>query len=224
VQLSADCMILQHPRSSIEEKADILRQAAAAGSTALATVDIVTDGAFTGALQAVAVMLAEPGPFLAYTHGDPCPENCCASGTTLRLIDFEFGGFRHAPLDGVGWQMAFPTSPNSQRLPSWLVDRREMVYRRALMVGCPEAADEASFQEAVLPGSVEGSLLGPEPLRGSPLPPSCTVRSLTLPCGSPMKSSGAGLRRPMEYRCVPPSYKTERATARAPSVVQPWRR
>ncbi len=140
------------PRPSTEEKAQFLRQAATDGPAALATVGITVDEVFVNALQAVAISLAEPGPFLAYTHGDPCPENCCDDTMTLRLIDFEFGGFRNALLDGVVWHMAFPTSPTSRRLPSRLVDRLEGIYRGALATGCPEAADDERFRQAVLDG------------------------------------------------------------------------
>ncbi|MGI8916737.1 MAG: hypothetical protein ACR2JY_23685 [Chloroflexota bacterium] len=140
------------PRPPTEEKVQFLHQAITDGPAALATVGITVDQRFVKALQAVAASLAEPGPFLAYTHGDPCPENCYDDGSTLRLIDFEFGGFRHALLDGVNWHMAFPTSPNSQQLSAALADRLETAYRQALLMGCPEAGDEAHFRRAVLDG------------------------------------------------------------------------
>lgn len=140
------------PRPSTEEKVQYLRQAVTDGPAALATVGITVDARFVIALQAVAASLAEPDPFLAYTHGDACPENCCDDGTGLRLIDFEFGGFRHALLDGADWHMAFPTSPHPQRLPLALADRLEAVYRQSLVRGCPEAGDEARFRRAVLDG------------------------------------------------------------------------
>jgi hypothetical protein len=43
-------------------------------------------------LRAVTKNLAEPGPFLAYLHRDPCPDNCLINDDGLKLIDFEFGG------------------------------------------------------------------------------------------------------------------------------------
>src|SRR5262249_19669304 len=41
-------------------------------------------------LRVVAGHLAEPGPFLAYLHHDPCPDNCLIADDGLKLIDFEF--------------------------------------------------------------------------------------------------------------------------------------
>ncbi|MYE91422.1 hypothetical protein F4X33_20775, partial [Candidatus Poribacteria bacterium] len=46
-------------------------------------------------MKKVAAFIAAPGPFLAYTHGDPIQMNALAVGTERKLIDFDFGEFRH---------------------------------------------------------------------------------------------------------------------------------
>jgi hypothetical protein len=101
-------------------------------------------------LAVVVAFWSAPGPFLAYTHSDPCPDNCLLVDTTLRLIDWEFGGFRHALVDGISARMAFPTCWCANRLPEAVLQRMEHVYRTALATGCPEAGDDTLFQRAVV--------------------------------------------------------------------------
>ena len=77
----------------------------------------------------VAQVMADPGPFLAYTHGDACPDNSVLAGDRLRLFDYEFGNFRHALLDGVyGW-IRFPTCWCVRDIPASVVSEMETVYR-----------------------------------------------------------------------------------------------
>lgn len=96
-------------------------------------------------LERVMQALRSPGPLLAYTHGDPCPENCLFSGNVARLVDFENGDYRHALLDAVYARMCFPTCWNAQQLPHQSVIRVERAYQAELVKGCPEVADEQCF-------------------------------------------------------------------------------
>ena len=93
---------------------------------------------------------ASPGPFSAFTHDDPCPDNCFRDGDRYRFIDFEFGGFRHALLDGVYWHTQFPTCWCANRVPLALVAKLEQVYREELARGCPAALDDHAFDRAVV--------------------------------------------------------------------------
>jgi hypothetical protein len=104
----------------------------------------------TTELEALRVSLSGPGPFHAYTHGDPCPDNCLLSQGTIKLIDYEVGAFRHALLDGVYGRMHFPTCWCVNRLPAPLPLRMEAVYRTELVQGCPEAAEAGRFYQAVV--------------------------------------------------------------------------
>jgi hypothetical protein len=101
-------------------------------------------------LAALIETIKAPGPFLAYTHGDPCPGNDLRVGTQLRLLDFEFGDFRHALTDGVYGRMLFPTCWCSNRVPQSVVMQMESAYRAMLMQACPAARDDALFSEAVV--------------------------------------------------------------------------
>jgi hypothetical protein len=94
--------------------------------------------------------IKEPGPFLAYTHGDPCPGNDLRVGTQLRLLDFEFGDFRHALTDGVYGRMFFPTCWCSNRVPQSVVVEMETTYRAMLLQGCPAASDDHLFSQALV--------------------------------------------------------------------------
>ena len=105
---------------------------------------------FQQELEAVGGSMAHPGPFLVYVHGDPCPDNVFFTGEQLRLIDFEFGGFGHALLDGIYGRMMFPTCWCANRLPRALVAQMESEYRAELAAGCPEAQDDSVFEIALV--------------------------------------------------------------------------
>ena len=97
-------------------------------------------------LETVIQALYAPGPFLAYTHGDPCPGgNCLVTENVARLIDFENGDYRHALLDIVYARISFPTCWEAMTLPHSLVLRIEQAYRAELVAACPEAMDDQRF-------------------------------------------------------------------------------
>jgi hypothetical protein len=104
---------------------------------------------FSQDIQTVASVMAEPGPLLAYTHADPCPDNCFVAGNRVCLIDFEFGGFRHALLDGVYGRMRFPTSKCVRDIPAAVVETLEAAYREELARGIAAVGDDAFFFRAV---------------------------------------------------------------------------
>lgn len=93
--------------------------------------------------------VARPGLFLAYIHGDPCPDNVFYGGGRLRLIDFEFGCFGHALRDGAHARLQFPTCWCANRLPEAVLSRVEGTYRAELARGCPAARDDRAFESAL---------------------------------------------------------------------------
>jgi Phosphotransferase enzyme family len=101
-------------------------------------------------LRVVNENLVEPGPFAAYLHHDPCPDNCLTTVDGFKLIDFEFGGFGHALMDGIYGLIHFPTCWCVNRLPEHIPPKMEAVYRTELIKGCPEAADDERFYRAVV--------------------------------------------------------------------------
>jgi len=109
-------------------------------------------------VEAAIVELAEPGPFLAFSNGDPGENNFLVSGEDGRIIDFEAAGFRHALLDAAALYVGHPR---------WVIfpdpgrSGLETVYRTALAEGIPEAADERRFGYglscAVLAAAIQAS-------------------------------------------------------------------
>ncbi len=101
-------------------------------------------------LSVVTKNLTEPGPFLAYLHRDPCPDNCLITDEGLKLIDFEFGGYGHALHDGIYGRIHFPTCWCVNRLPDHVPLKMEAAYRSELIKSCPDAADDERFYRAVV--------------------------------------------------------------------------
>lgn len=101
-------------------------------------------------MKTVAAFSAAPGPFLAYTHGDPIPMNALPVGGERKLFDFEFGEFRHALRDGIYGRVCFPTWYHINRVPNDVVEKMEIAYRAELAKGCPEAADDTLFFRSIV--------------------------------------------------------------------------
>lgn len=101
-------------------------------------------------MKTVAAFSAVPGPFQAYTHGDPIPMNALPVGDDRKLFDFEFGEFRHALRDGIYGRVCFPTWYHINRVPSDVVKKMEIAYRAELAKGCPEAANDTLFFRSVV--------------------------------------------------------------------------
>jgi len=94
--------------------------------------------------------VVNPGPFLVYIHGDPCPDNVFDHDPDLRLIDFEFGYFGHALIDASYARMLFPTCWCANRLPQSIVEKMESRYRTEFVKGCPEAKENSIWEHALL--------------------------------------------------------------------------
>jgi hypothetical protein len=89
----------------------------------------------------VARAYAEPGLFLAFSHGDPAPSNNHIGPSSVRLLDFEYGGYRHALYDVTGWYVLCP-------LPeTWIADLHG-TFRNYLVKEGAIAVDETGYREA----------------------------------------------------------------------------
>jgi hypothetical protein len=93
----------------------------------------------------VEAAMREPGPFLAYTHGDACPDNFLLTDRSPRFIDFEGGLYGHALRDGAYARLHFATCWCVYRLPERIWRGMEDIYRAELARGCPEASEYALF-------------------------------------------------------------------------------
>lgn len=91
--------------------------------------------------EEVARIYADPGPFLAFSHGDPAPTNNHIRGGAVRLLDFEYGGFRHALYDLAAWNVLCP-------LPAAWVEEMSRLFRRELAGALPAVQDDAAYKKA----------------------------------------------------------------------------
>ncbi|HJT89545.1 MAG TPA: ankyrin repeat domain-containing protein, partial [Bryobacteraceae bacterium] len=115
-----------------------------------AAIGVRPASGFEAEFQQVAAAISDPGPFLAYVHGDPCPDNCRILDGKLRLFDFETSGFQHALLDAVYGRLTFPTCWCVNRLPAHIAPMMESVYRAELVQTCPAAGDDRRFQRELV--------------------------------------------------------------------------
>jgi hypothetical protein len=100
-------------------------------------------------LQAMYARIEQPGAFSAFIHQDLCPDNLFFIGQDVRLFDFEGGSFGHALIDASYVRIPFPTCWCCNRIPQPVVVKLEAAYRAELMRGCPAAADDRLFAQAL---------------------------------------------------------------------------
>jgi len=96
---------------------------------------------FEQCLHQIANTYAHPGPFLSFSHGDPAPTNNHVADGRVRLLDFEYGGFRHALYDISAWNVLCP-------LPIPVVQEMVHVFRDELANEFTEAHDDVLFTHA----------------------------------------------------------------------------
>ncbi len=97
-------------------------------------------------IKVVAELMDNPGPYLAFTPGDTCPDNHrLMEDGSFRFFDFEFAAFRHALLDAAYLCVPFPTCWCVNRLPSDLAGDLIKAYRAELAPACPDAHDDRQF-------------------------------------------------------------------------------
>jgi hypothetical protein len=104
-------------------------------------------------------VLSEPGPYLAFSNGDTCPQNCRLSEGGLRFIDFEGACFRHALLDATALRFPFQACPCWSRLPEDASRRAEDAYRKESARSCPDVLDHASYMQGLAAGCAAWTLV-----------------------------------------------------------------
>jgi hypothetical protein len=92
-------------------------------------------------LELLARSMADPGPFLAFTHGDMAPSNTLFTREGSHLVDFEYAGMRHSLYDALMWLISVP-------LPEELISRADITYRIVLTQGCEEARVDSVYARA----------------------------------------------------------------------------
>jgi hypothetical protein len=105
-----------------------------------AATGISAPAEFDRCLERVAARYAEPGEWLAFSHGDPAPSNNYSDGRSVRLLDFEYGAFRHALYDITAWDVLCP-------LPAPAIALMRRTFQETLAGGLGAAGDAARFAE-----------------------------------------------------------------------------
>jgi hypothetical protein len=118
--------------------------------TVLDRLEVSSKPGFIREVQEIVRAVVNPEPFLAYIHGDPCPDNVFDNHQQMRLIDFEFGHFGHALIDGTYARMIFPTCWCANRLPQSVVVQMERRYRTEFIKGCSEAEEDGVWEQALV--------------------------------------------------------------------------
>jgi len=108
--------------------------------TWFALAGIALDERFDGECAGINLTYRQPGAFLAFTHGDIAPSNNHLRDGELRLIDFEYGGFRHALYDMAVWNVLCP-------LPEALLVMLLESYRTEYLAAAPELNGRAFTRE-----------------------------------------------------------------------------
>ena len=103
----------------------------------LEALAITAPSGWESTLGAISERYADPGPFLTFTHGDPAPTNNHVGDDGVRLLDFEYGAYRHALYDLTAWWALCP-------LPPALVARMQAAYQETTL---PQLADDRAFRE-----------------------------------------------------------------------------
>jgi hypothetical protein len=129
------------PAARTGENAVLVAEFRAIGASLGADFDEAATKEFAEALQG----LDQPGPFRAFIHGDPCPDNVFLQPPVLRLIDFEMAAFGHVLLDGLYGRLPFPTCWCANAVPGEVMEKMEHAYRAAFAVACPEVLNDARF-------------------------------------------------------------------------------
>ncbi len=91
-------------------------------------VGISAPQGFDAARLYIARVYRDPDQFLCFSHGDPAPTNNHVDGRRVRLLDFEYGGYRHALYDITAWNLLCP-------LPKRRIEGMKEVFRAELERG-----------------------------------------------------------------------------------------
>ncbi len=87
------------------------------------------------------------GNFHVLLHGDTCPDNVYYQGNEIKLIDFEFGDFGNALIDGVYLRMSMPSCWCSKAVPQTILYQMESAYREELKKGISASIDDIAYNK-----------------------------------------------------------------------------
>ena len=118
---------------------------------AATAIDVPPGNGAEAEMTRVLEALTHPGPFLAFSNGDPGESNFLVLESDGRIIDFEFAGYRHALLDGACLHLP---GPRWIAFPDPARSGLEAFYRSALTACIPEAADDQVYGAAIAAATI----------------------------------------------------------------------
>lgn len=125
------------------------------------TLGLAPATGFWRELEAVETAVHEDSTFRSFLHADAGPHNVLcpdpASGR-VRLLDFEFGDYRHGLLDVVSARLGFPHTGQVWSVPAADADALEAAYRAEVADALPAAQDDAAFEAALVDACAHWSL------------------------------------------------------------------
>lgn len=93
-------------------------------------------------IEAIRVIMEEPGPWSVLSNGDPCPANTRLAEGMLRFLDFEHAGYHHALLDLTSLQLPFPACPCWSLMPQSVATEAITAYRQTFAKRHPPVLDD----------------------------------------------------------------------------------
>lgn len=118
----------------------------------LESLEIVAPDRLEADLAAVAEL--DYDRYQVFSPGDICPDNHLLTAEGLRPIDFEGAGFHSVFLDAAYTRTPFSSCWCVFRLPKMFSLEAERAYRREVVAGYPELADDAIWRPGVRLGAV----------------------------------------------------------------------
>lgn len=101
-------------------------------------------------IQAIHDFANSPNDFYVYLHGDICPDNVYYKNSRMHLIDFEYGDFGNALIDGVYLRMCMPSCWCAKAVPLAIYDEMEKIYRNELKNSIQSAADDTFYNKQLV--------------------------------------------------------------------------
>lgn len=107
---------------------------------------------FYAEVAAVEASIHDAGasPFRALCHCDAGPHNLLCMENRVTMLDFEFAHFQNGLMDVVGARMNFPQAYRGRPAPPGVIRALEMAYRSELAKSLPQAADDRTFNAALV--------------------------------------------------------------------------
>ncbi len=101
-------------------------------------------------LKEINDFIQRPNEANVLLHGDICPDNVYFLNNQMKLIDFEYGDFGNALIDGVYLRMCMPSCWCSKTVPEDIFIQMENIYRDKLESTIPAVFDDNFYKKNIV--------------------------------------------------------------------------